>query len=94
MRDLIKKYDETIDSKFNFIASEDIEIEDDMFELIDDTNITIQVHTGFIYHTQYIVNRFVEDKDDYDLSYQEHHKDFKSLKEAKIYCINLNKERK
>ena len=36
----------------------------------------------------------LEDKDDYDLSYQEHHKDFKSLKEAKIYCINLNKERK
>ena len=77
----LKKYD-----SFRFVESDEPTLTDDMYELIDNTNITIQVSVGL----GYIVNRFVEDKNDYDESYSVHCGIFKTLSEAKAKCISIN----
>tara|TARA_Y100000401_G_scaffold86339_1_gene71670 strand:- start:301 stop:546 length:246 start_codon:yes stop_codon:yes gene_type:complete len=72
-------------SGFRFVESDEPTLTDDMYELIDNDNITIQVS-----EIGYIVNMFVEDENDYDESYSVDCGIFKSLSKAKAKCVLLN----
>lgn len=81
------KYNEINMNKFKFVESDEPELEDDIYELIENPNIYIQVN----YECGFIVNKYTECEDDIEESFIQEYGIYKSLKEAKQKCITLNK---
>tara|TARA_R100000963_G_C4593161_1_gene69627 strand:+ start:260 stop:517 length:258 start_codon:yes stop_codon:yes gene_type:complete len=79
---IIHKHNKINMNKFKFVESDEPELEDDMYELIENPNIYIQVN----YECGFIVNKYTECED----SYFEEFGVYKSLEEAKAKCISIN----